>query len=381
MGVEPSSRTRWPSIGRHLPHQPHDLYSPSHQLDDLEIAIWLSALRMHRHDPARPGVVDTRRGDEQVLSLLDPHRFSINQPVERLPPKALIHIDPQIGQPNLALLADLACALAEPEDPPEAAGLDQAALGIPEHHLWRPIIPPSLVIRPCVCPRPPELIGPHERRLLPIARLPSRAPRDIGLQHPALDRTAPCGEVLPGMPPGHRGPVDAERLEPGAQGEKYPGMVADHRVRRAPLGHGLAAHWHHPGEVLAIEAPSAHEGPAVAVAQQDALEPVSVDVGQIPHIHEPHWVGRRGLPRTLVGMRQACWPRRQRMGLLVERDHLPDRGVAIAIAQRVEGQLHPVVPQEGMVLQPLEDLPQHLNRHAGGDGGPRPRPGGHAQQP
>jgi hypothetical protein len=63
-----------------------------------------------------------------MLGLLDPQRRVIDQHGEGLPPEALIQIDPKIVQPNLAILADLACELAEPEDPSEAAGLDQAAL-------------------------------------------------------------------------------------------------------------------------------------------------------------------------------------------------------------------------------------------------------------
>jgi hypothetical protein len=35
--------------------------------------------------------------------------------------------------------------------------------------------------------------------------------------------------------------VDAELLETGTQGQKHAGIVADHRVRGAPLRNGLAA--------------------------------------------------------------------------------------------------------------------------------------------
>jgi hypothetical protein len=62
-------------------------------------------------------------------------------------------------------------------------------------------------------------------------------------------------------------------------------------------------------------------------------------------------VRRRGMLRTLVGIRQAFLPRCGRMGLFVERDHLPDRGMAIPIPEGVQRHLHPVVAQEGIVIQ------------------------------
>ena len=71
-----------------------------------------------------------------MLGLLDSQCLIIDRYVGGLPPQALIHIDAKFVPPNLTILADLACELAEPEDPPEVAGLDHAALGIPEHHLW-----------------------------------------------------------------------------------------------------------------------------------------------------------------------------------------------------------------------------------------------------
>jgi hypothetical protein len=121
-----------------------------------------------------------------VLGLLDSQRLIIDQHLEGLPPQTLIHIDPKVVEPNLVVLTDWACELAEPEDSPEAAGLDQAAFGIPEHHLWRHIIQPSLVIPPLVRPMPPELIVPHELRMLPIDRFPIRAP---SVEYPRIAST------------------------------------------------------------------------------------------------------------------------------------------------------------------------------------------------
>ena len=316
-----------------------------------------------------------------MLGLLDPHRLIIDQHVESLPPQALIHIDPKIVEPNLAMLADLARELAEPEDAPEAAGLDQAALGIPEHDLWRQIVQPPLVILPFVGPMPPELVIPHELGMLPIDPLPIGTASHVGIEPPTLDGKAPFGEVLPRVTPGNRGPANAELLQTGAQRQKHPGMITDDGVRRAPLGNRLAADLHHAGEMLAIDAAGPHEGAAIAVTQEDAREPVPVELGQIPHIDEPELVGRCGLLRALVGVREASLSRGRRMGLFLERDHLPDRGVAIPIAQRVSGHLHAVVAQQGIGIQPWEDLHHDLDRHAGGNGGPRPRVGGQPQQP
>ena len=96
------------------------------------------------------------------------------------------------------------------------------------------------------------------------------------------------------MPPRNRGPADAELLETGTQGQKHPGIVADDGVRRAPLRDRLAADLDHAGEVLAVETAGAHEGPAVAVEQEDTIEPVPLDLDQIPHIDEPDLMGSGG---------------------------------------------------------------------------------------
>jgi hypothetical protein len=60
------------------------------------------------------------------------------------------------------------------------------------------------------------------------------------------------------------------------------------------------------------------------------------------------------------------------MRLFVEGDHLPDRGVAVPIPQGVQRHLHAVVPQQRIVVQQLEDLHHHLNRHPAGHRCPPP---------
>jgi hypothetical protein len=87
-----------------------------------------------------------------------------------------------------------------------------------------------------------------------------------------------------------------------------------------------------PREVLPVETPGAHEGPAVAVENQDAVEPVSVDLDEIPEIRKPDLMWSHGLQGPFCGVRAPWllwWPG---MGLFVEGHHLPDGGVAIAIA-------------------------------------------------
>jgi hypothetical protein len=182
-------------------------------------------------------------------------------------------------EPNLAILTYLARELAEPKDAPQAARLNHSSLGILEHDLWRHIVQPSLVILTCVRPRPPELVIVHELGWLPIHRFPIRAADHVGIQHPALDGEAPFGEVLPGMPSFDRGPADAELLQTGTQRQKHPGMITDAGLRCAPRRDRLAADLDYTGEILAIEAPGSHEGPTVAVEQENPIEPVPRDLG------------------------------------------------------------------------------------------------------
>ena len=69
------------------------------------------------------------------------------------------------------------------------------------------------------------------------------------------------------------------------------------------------------------------------------------------------------------------------MGLFVEGHQLPNRGVAIPVAQGVQGHLHAVVPQQGIVVQQLEDLHHHLDGDAGADRRALPRACVQPQEP
>jgi hypothetical protein len=90
------------------------------------------------------------------------------------------------------------------------------------------------------------------------------------------------------------------------QGEEHLGMIADHFVRRAPLADGLAEDLAQPREVLPLEAPSADNRSAVAVKDEDTIEPLAADFDKVAQIGEPDLVGSRGLSGPLVRIGEAC---------------------------------------------------------------------------
>ena len=286
-----------------MPHGTYELQGPEHQLDYLNLTVVLSAHCIHGRDPALPGVIDTGIGHQEVLRLLDAHHIIIDQHLDGLPPEVLIHINPEVVEPNVALLAHLARQLAEPEDPPEAGRFNGGPPGIAQDHLWGQVVHAPLGVQTFVRPMAPELIVLHELRVLPIHRLPIGRSRYIGVQHAALDGEAPFGEVVPGMPAGNGGPADAELLQTGTQRQKHSGIITDDCLGRPPLGNGLAADLDDAGEVLPIETARAHKGPTVAVEQENAVEPMPLDLDQIPHIDAPDLMERRGVLGTFVRIR------------------------------------------------------------------------------
>ena len=116
-----------------------------------------------------------------MLGLLNPHRLVIDQHLEGLSPKALIHMHAKVVETNLAVLTYLACELAEPEDAPQAVHLDHSSRGMTKHDLWRHIVPPSLVILTYVRPMPPEPVIVHELGMLPRHRFPISTADHIGI--------------------------------------------------------------------------------------------------------------------------------------------------------------------------------------------------------
>ena len=127
---EPSSGALGASVRRHLPYGVHDLKGPEHQLDGWERVVGLPPMLGHGGDPALHRVVETGIGHQQVISVLDPQHLIVDQDRDGLAPEDPIYVEPEVVQANLPMLAHLARQLAEPEDPPEAARVDEASLGI-----------------------------------------------------------------------------------------------------------------------------------------------------------------------------------------------------------------------------------------------------------
>jgi hypothetical protein len=85
-------------------------------LQNLKLAILLSALGIDGRDPPLGRVLDTRIRGRQVLGLLDPHGLVIDEDLDGLPPEDPIDIGAEVVQPNPAILAYRHGVLPEPED-------------------------------------------------------------------------------------------------------------------------------------------------------------------------------------------------------------------------------------------------------------------------
>jgi hypothetical protein len=136
----PLSRLLGPSVGWHPPHGMHNLEGPGHQLDDLERAISLPPVLGHCSDPTPRRVVDTGIGHQQLVGLFDPQRLIIDQDRDGLPPEDPIHIEAEVVQTNLTMLAYLAPELAKSEDAPETACFDAAPPGIGQDDFRRYVV-------------------------------------------------------------------------------------------------------------------------------------------------------------------------------------------------------------------------------------------------
>jgi hypothetical protein len=232
---EPSLGALGASVRRHLPYGVHDRKGPEPQLDGWERGVGLPPVLGHGGDPALCRVVDTGIGHQQVISVLDPQHLIVDQDRDGLAPEAPIPIEPEVVQANLPMLAHLTRQVAEPEDPPEAARVDEASLGMGQDDFRRDVVESPLSVLPFLGPMAPELIVLHELRMWPIHRLPVGAAGHLRIEPPALDRKAPFGEVLPEMALGDRGPLDRQRRETGLQGHKHRPLVTDDGLRRPPL--------------------------------------------------------------------------------------------------------------------------------------------------
>jgi hypothetical protein len=206
------------------------------------------------------------------------------------------------------------------------------------------------------------------------------APHDVCIQHPTLDRKAAFGEMLPGMATLDRRPVDVQRLEAGTERHKDLRMVTHDFLGGSPLDEGLMKDLDHPTEILSLGAAGSHTRPAVAIEDEKTREPLALDLDQIPHVDTPHVMGCSRWPRTFCGIGGVGLPLGGGMRLFIEGHDLPHGGVAIPIPQGIQGHLHPVVPQQRMVVQEAKDLHHDLERDARRDRRSLPCPRGQAQQ-
>ena len=140
-------------------------------------------------------------------------------------------------------------------------------------------------------------------------------------------------------------------------------MITDHGLRGAPLRERVPKDLEDPREILPLEAARAHDGTTIPIKNQHTIEPLPGNLDQIAQVDKPDLMGSR----RLLGAFRRVWdtglPRRVRMGLLVEGHHLPDGGMARAIAQGIQSHLHPIVAEQRIVVQQLEDVHHRLNRH------------------
>src|SRR4029453_5493085 len=127
-----------------------------------------------------------------------------------------------------------------------------------------------------VCPMPPKLIILHKLRMLPIHVLSLGAAHDVGIQHPALNGEAAFGEILPGMAAFNRRPADIQRIEAGAERHKDLRMVTADFLRGTPLNKRPMKNLDNPAEVLPVRASCAHDRPAIAVEDQNTIEPLAL---------------------------------------------------------------------------------------------------------
>jgi hypothetical protein len=146
-------------------------------------------------------------------------------------------------------------------------------------------------------------------------------------------------------------------------------MVTDHGLRGAPPGQGVANDLEQAREMLPLEAAGADDGPTVPLKDQDALEPLALDLDQIAHIDKPDLVRDSRLLGAFTRRREPCLWLGAGVGLLIQGHHLPDCRVAVPIPQGVQRHFHAVVPQQRMVVQQLEDLHHGLDRDPRRQGG------------
>jgi hypothetical protein len=171
--------------------------------------------------------------------------------------------------------------------------------------------------------------------MLLIHVLPLRTTNEVRIQHPALDGKPAFGQVVPRVALRDRRPLDRERFKTGRQRPEHCPLITADALRGPPSGNRLAEDLAQPREVLAVEAACPPNGPTVAIEDEDAIEILAIDVAEVPQSGEPALMRGSRLVRPFVRVRRTRRARGRDMGLFVERDHVPDGGVAIAVARRV----------------------------------------------
>jgi hypothetical protein len=112
-------------------------------------------------------------------------------------------------------------------------------------------------------------------------------------------------------------------------------MITDDFFRGAPLRQRLPKDVEDTREILSLEASRSNDGPTIAIKNQHTIKPLSINLDQITQVGKPDLMGSRGLLGAFVRIRLAGLPLWVGMGLLIKGNHLPDRRMPIAVAQRV----------------------------------------------
>jgi hypothetical protein len=217
-------------------------------------------------------------------------------------------------------------------------------------------------------PVPPKLVRLAQWPLRRIDALALRAAYAIRVEHAALAGTPAVRQMLPGGALGNGRPATLELTETRGQRGTPGRMVPDHFPGSPPLREGLTKDLQQPRAILSFVTARAADGPTLALKEQDAREPLALDLPQRPASDNPALLGRRRLPGACVRVREPGLLGRVGMGLCIQGDPRPHRRVAIALAQRLQRHLHALGPQQRVVIAELEDVHHGLDRAPGGDG-------------
>jgi hypothetical protein len=292
----------------------------------------LAPMRMHISNPPLPGIIETRIRHHDLLSRLTPHHIVIHPDLHCVAPQALIHIEAKVMEPHLAILPDGTRELAKASGPPQAHQVEDPALGLPQHDLWGARIDAALGILACMRPMAPKLIIPHTLGVPVIHLLALGTPHDRGIEHAALDGTATFRPIVPGMALRGRRPLESQLAETGGSRHTHRPMITDDGLRGAPLRERVPKDVEDTRDIVPLEAARSDDRATIPINNQHTLEPLPGNLDERPESDTPDLMRRRRRLGALSGVRNTWLPGRSRMRLLVQGDHLPDGGMARAIA-------------------------------------------------